>query len=158
LGLPALADDSGLCVDALDGVPGVYSARYAGENATSLDNCQKLIRELNGVKNRNASFKCVVSIAVPGGAALTYEGSCDGVITEEPKGTSGFGYDPYFYYPDLGKTFAELTLKEKSDVSHRGRAFQDISHEFDKIITWIRQNMPVFEKSGCMGPGNPDGK
>ncbi len=151
LGMPALADDSGLVVDALGGEPGVYSARYAGEDATSKDNCKKLIENLKGIENRKASFKCVVSIAVPGGAALTYEGSCDGVITEEPKGSSGFGYDPYFYYPEFGKTFAELTLKEKSEVSHRGLAFHDISNEFDKIMTWINQNMPVFVKSGCVG-------
>jgi XTP/dITP diphosphohydrolase len=149
LGIPALADDSGLCVEALNGAPGVFSARYAGENATDPDNCALLLKNLKGVKNRNASFKCVISLAVPTGAALTYEGSCDGVIIDEPRGSNGFGYDPLFYFPDFGKTFAQLNREEKSHVSHRGKAFREFREEFDKIIKWLDLQMPVEEKFAC---------
>ena len=142
LGLPALADDSGLVVEALDGAPGVYSARYAGEQASDFERCQKLLKEMEGKTNRRAAFECVISIAVPSGAALTYESRCNGLITEEPAGINGFGYDPIFYYPPLGKTFAELTREEKSRVSHRGRALQELQGEFEKVLVWIRQHMP----------------
>ncbi len=143
LGIPALADDSGLVVEALDGAPGVYSARYAGENATDEQRCSKLLNELKTETNRKAAFECVISIAVPGGPALTYEGRCEGVIAEQPAGENGFGYDPVFYYPPLKKTFAQLTREEKSRVSHRGRALGEIREEFEKVLTWIRQQMPV---------------
>lgn len=149
LGLPALSDDSGLCVDALDGAPGVYSARYAGENATDAENCAKLLAELKGRENRNASFKCVISIAVPTGAALTYEGSCDGIILESPRGENGFGYDPVFFFPSHNKTFAEISREEKSYVSHRGKALRELRNEFDKAIKWIRQQMPEEERIPC---------
>lgn len=142
LGLPAIADDSGLVVEALGGAPGIYSARYAGEQATDLERCEKLIREMKGQTNRRAAFECVISIAVPSGAALTYESQCTGLISEEPNGANGFGYDPIFYYPPLGKTFAELTREEKAQVSHRGKAFQELQGEFDKVLIWIRQHMP----------------
>ena len=123
LGYPALADDSGLVVDALDGAPGVYSARYAGENATDVQRYTKLLEEMKGQANRQAAFECVISLAVPTGAALTYEGRCEGLIAEEPSGDGGFGYDPVFYYPPLKKTFGELSRKEKSRISHQiGRA------------------------------------
>lgn len=151
LGYPAMADDSGLCVDALDGAPGVYSARYAGENASDEDNVDKLLTSLKGIENRNAAFKCVISIAVPTGAALTYEGECRGVITEKPAGNNGFGYDPLFFYPELNKTFAQLTIAEKGLVSHRGKALKEISDEMEKIIDWIDINMPEFKKQGCKG-------
>ena len=107
LGLPALADDSGLVVDALGGAPGVYSARYAGENATDEQRYTKLLTEMKGKTNRKAAFKCVISIAVPPGPALTYEASCEGLIAEQPAGEGGFGYDPVFYYPPLKKTFGQ---------------------------------------------------
>ncbi len=149
LGLPALADDSGLMVDALDGAPGVYSARYAGEEATDADNTEKLLREMTGKENRKAAFMCVISLAVPTGAALTYEGRCEGTITEAPAGTAGFGYDPVFYYPPLEKTFAQMTSSEKNQVSHRGKALQEFREEFDKVLIWIGQQMPVREKVGC---------
>lgn len=149
LGLPALADDSGLVVDALGGAPGVYSARYAGENATDEQRYTKLLAEMKGQTNRKAAFECVLSIAVPPGPALTYEASCVGLIAEEPAGESGFGYDPVFYYPPLEKTFAQLTREEKSRVSHRGKALQELKDEFDKVLTWIEQNMPVRERHGC---------
>jgi XTP/dITP diphosphohydrolase len=145
LGLPALADDSGLLVEALDGAPGIHSARYAGENATDEQRYLKLLEEMKGKSNRNAAFECVISIAVPTGPALTYEARCQGLITESPAGSNGFGYDPIFYYPPLNKTFAQLTREEKSRVSHRGKAFAELKDEFDKILIWIDQNMPVQE-------------
>lgn len=149
LGVPALADDSGLCVEALHGAPGVHSARYAGENATDAENCKLLLTNLKGEKNRNAAFHCVISLAVPTGAALTYEGSCEGVIIDDPRGSNGFGYDPLFYFPAFGKTFAELSREEKSHVSHRGKALREFKEEFDKILKWIDLQMPVPEKFAC---------
>nr|MBF0223640.1 XTP/dITP diphosphatase [Desulfobulbaceae bacterium] len=139
LGLPAISDDSGLVVEALDGAPGVYSARYAGENATDQDNIDKLLLDLKGVQNRKAAFECVVSIAVPSGPALTYEGRCEGEITEEIRGDGGFGYDPVFYCPELGKTFAESNMAEKNLISHRGKALKEVAAELDKIVVWLRQ-------------------
>jgi XTP/dITP diphosphohydrolase len=145
LGLPALADDSGLLVEALDGAPGIHSARYAGEHATDKQRYLKLLDEMKGKSNRNSAFECVISIAVPTGSALTYEARCQGLITERPAGSNGFGYDPIFFYPPLNKTFAQLTREEKSRVSHRGKAFAELKDEFDKVLIWIRQNMPVQE-------------
>jgi XTP/dITP diphosphohydrolase len=145
LGLPALADDSGLLVEALDGAPGIHSARYAGENTTDEQRYLKLLDEMKGKSNRNAAFECVISIAVPTGPALTYEARCQGLITERPAGSNGFGYDPIFFYPPLNKTFAQLTREEKSRVSHRGKAFAELKDEFDKVLIWIDQNMPVQE-------------
>lgn len=141
LGLPALADDSGLEVEAIGGRPGVFSARFAGPDATDEENNVKLLREMEGVENRKAQFCCVISVAVPTGFALTYEGKCEGEILTEPRGSYGFGYDPLFYYPPLGKAFAEMTGEEKSRVSHRGRALQELRNEFDKVIMWIRQRL-----------------
>lgn len=141
LGLPALADDSGLVVKALDGQPGVYSARYAGHNADDETNNRKLLEAMRGIKQRDASFICVIAIAVPRGPALVYEGRCDGIITEEMRGTGGFGYDPVFYYPPLGKTFAEMTQEEKNKVSHRGKAMEELRNEFDKVLVWLRQRL-----------------
>jgi XTP/dITP diphosphohydrolase len=149
LGLPALADDSGLVVDALGGAPVVYSARYAGENATDEQRYSKLLEEMKGQTNRKAAFECVISIAVPPGPALTYEARCEGLIAEEPAGTGGFGYDPIFYYPPLRKTFGQLTREEKSRVSHRGKALQELREEFDKVLIWIDQQMPIHERLGC---------
>ena len=149
LGLPALADDSGLVVEALGGAPGVYSARYAGENATDEQRYTKLLSEMKGKTNRKAAFECVLSIAVPPGPALTYEASCEGLIAEQPAGEGGFGYDPVFYYPPLEKTFGQLTRQEKSRVSHRGKALQELREEFDKVLTWIEQKMPIQERHGC---------
>ncbi|MEW6076719.1 MAG: XTP/dITP diphosphatase [Thermodesulfobacteriota bacterium] len=149
LGLPAMADDSGLVVEALGGAPGVLSARYGGENATDEDRFRKLLAEMTGQTNRAAAFECVISIAVPTGAALTYEGRCQGVIADAPAGDGGFGYDPIFYYPPLKKTFAEMNAAEKNQISHRGRALAEVVAEMDKVKTWIRQNMPVFEKVAC---------
>jgi len=153
LGLPALADDSGLVVEALGGAPGVYSARYAGQNATDDQRCTKLLNEMKGKTNRKAAFECVISIAVPPGPALTYEARCEGLIAEEPAGENGFGYDPIFYYPPLQKTFAQLTREEKGRVSHRGKALQELREEIDKVIIWIEQKMPVQERFGCQHDG-----
>ncbi len=141
LGLPCLADDSGLVVEALDGRPGVYSARYAGEKATDWDNCEKLLKEMEGVTNRKASFVCVLSLATPKGPALTWEGQCDGEIITERRGESGFGYDPIFFSPEAGKTFAELSMDEKASLSHRGKALAEFASEIEKIQIWLNQRM-----------------
>ena len=151
LGYPALADDSGLMVNALDGAPGVHSARYAGPEATDEQRYQKLLSQMENESNRKAAFMCVISIAVPTGPALTYEGRCEGLITREPAGDQGFGYDPVFFYPPLDKTFAQLTMAEKSRVSHRGKALYEIRGEFDKVMKWIDQHMPEPEIVGCQG-------
>jgi len=141
LGMPALADDSGLCVEALGGAPGVRSARYGGPDITDPQRCEKLLEALRGKENRAAAFECVISIAVPTGAALTYEGRCEGVIADAPSGENGFGYDPVFYFPAYQKTFAELSAAEKNRVSHRGRALAELKSEFDKVIDWMRLHM-----------------
>lgn len=134
LGLPVLADDSGLCVDALDGRPGVYSARYAGEGASDADNNRKLLEELEGQKAgedtqqpllSTARFVCALSLYDPADAReTTAEGRVEGWITSEQAGCGGFGYDPLFYLPEYEKTMAELTLEEKQAVSHRGQALR----------------------------------
>ncbi len=151
LGFPALADDSGLVVEALEGRPGVHSARYAGKEASDALRCARLLEEMAGIKDRRAAFECVLSLATPTGAALTYEGRCEGLIAERPKGRNGFGYDPVFYYPPLKKTFAEMRRKEKNRVSHRGRALSALKDEFDKVLIWIQQQMPIQEKWICFG-------
>ena len=150
LGLPAIADDSGLVVEALGGAPGVKSARYAAEDATDEENIQKLLGQMAGINNRSAAFECVISIAVPSGPALTYEGRCQGEITNEPKGVSGFGYDPVFFFPEYGKTFAELTSAEKNRVSHRGKALAQVAAEFDKILAWLEARLAEAK------PAKPD--
>jgi XTP/dITP diphosphohydrolase len=124
-GLPAVADDTGLEVDALEGRPGVYAARYAGETATYEDNCRKLLRELKGVqqKQRTARFLTVAAIAMPSGHVRVAHGVLEGLISEAPTGDRGFGYDPVFLVPEMGKTLAELTAEEKNRVSHRAKAF-----------------------------------
>ncbi len=128
-GLPAMADDTGLMVEALGGRPGVYAARYAGEQATYEDNCRKLLGELQGVPvaKRRARFVTVVAfVPRPGVQAQVVEGALDGVIAEQPAGTYGFGYDPVFVVPELGKTLAQLTSEEKNRISHRARALAKV--------------------------------
>ncbi len=137
LGLPALADDSGLEVLALGGAPGVHSARYAGPHATDLENNEKLLAELKGIADRRARFCCVISLAMPSGSALTYEATCEGEILEAPRGDKGFGYDPLFFYPPEGKTFGEMTLEEKTRVSHRGKALGELKREFSSVLKWL---------------------
>ncbi len=126
-GLPALADDTGLEVDALDGEPGVNSARYAGPDATYQDNMNKLVSQMAGVsqENRKARFRTVIAF-VDGENVQTVEGVCEGEILDNPTGDKGFGYDPVFYYPPLAKTFAEMNTEEKNRISHRGLALQKI--------------------------------
>lgn len=150
LGVPCLADDSGLVVDALDGRPGVYSARYSGPEATDWKNCEKLLGEMEGQTNRSAHFVCVLSLATPAGPALTWEGRCNGELIAERRGEAGFGYDPIFFSPDLGKTFAEASMAEKSAISHRGRALADLAAEFSKVQAWLRQRMAEIK------PPKPD--
>jgi XTP/dITP diphosphohydrolase len=132
------ADDSGLCVDALGGAPGVFSARFAGPRATDDANNQKLLAELQRIeatspiqgaqelilRNRAAHYVCVIALARQGQIMTTTEGRADGIIIDTPRGARGFGYDPYFYYPPLQRTFAELTVEEKFNFSHRGEAFR----------------------------------
>ncbi len=120
---PLFADDSGLEVDALGGAPGVYSARFAGENATDAANNRLLLEKLHGVADRRARFVCVIALTQPGTVApVTFRGSVDGEILEEPRGAGGFGYDPLFYYPPFACSFGELSADRKFDVSHRGQA------------------------------------
>jgi len=124
-GCPALADDSGLMVDALGGAPGVYSSRYAGPGARDADNNTKLLTAMQGMDERRARFVCALHLSWPNGrSALTAEGRVEGSIVESPRGGSGFGYDPLFFCPELGKTFAEANPEEKASVSHRGRALR----------------------------------
>ena len=121
-----LADDSGLVVPALGGAPGVHSSRYAGPGASDADRFRKLLREMRGKKgeDRKAHFVCVIAVAQRGVALSVVSALVEGVLLEEPRGTGGFGYDPIFYFPALGKTFAELSRQEKNRHSHRGIAFQ----------------------------------
>ena len=127
-GLPAVADDTGLEVDALGGRPGVYAARYAGEDATYEDNCRKLLRELTGVplEKRTACFLTVAAISLPSDGIRVAQGTLEGVIAEEARGTLGFGYDPVFLIPELGKTLAQLSADQKNTISHRAKAFAKV--------------------------------
>ncbi len=134
--LPSLADDSGLVVDLIDGAPGVYSARFAGEDATDADNNKKLIELLKGhldLKERTARFKSVIALVLPEGEEKVVEGSCEGYILTEEKGQGGFGYDPLFYVPEYGATFAQLPMDIKNQISHRGRAFRQMVEEIRKM-------------------------
>jgi XTP/dITP diphosphohydrolase len=141
LGFPAMADDSGLVVEALNGEPGVRSARYAGKQASDMENNRKLLENMKDKDNRKAAFECVIAIAVPRGPALIYEGRCEGEIAPELCGNQGFGYDPLFFYPPLEKTFASLSATEKNSVSHRGRAMSELKAEFDKVLIWLEQRL-----------------
>lgn len=125
-GIPALSDDSGLEVDALNGEPGVYSARYAGEPSNSTNNNTKLLKEMNGITNRNANFTSVIAICYPDGKIITSKGQTFGKILTELQGENGFGYDPLFYSNDLNKSFGLATSEEKNAVSHRARALQNL--------------------------------
>ncbi|MEO9885793.1 MAG: RdgB/HAM1 family non-canonical purine NTP pyrophosphatase [Balneola sp.] len=122
-GIPALSDDTGLEVEALDGAPGVYSARYAGEDATYQDNVLKLLATLQGKSNRKAQFRTVVAL-VDGDKEYTFEGVCQGSIIEEQQGSKGFGYDPIFMPEDFAETFAQMDASIKNLISHRGKAVQ----------------------------------
>ena len=134
--LPAIADDSGLCVDALNGAPGVYSARYGGEGLDDKGRYMLLLSSLRGAPTRAAHFACAVACAFPNGDTLTAEGRCDGSIAYAPLGEGGFGYDPVFLLLGTGKTFGQLTQEEKSAVSHRGRALREFS---EKLETYLKK-------------------
>ncbi len=133
--LLALADDSGLEVDALGGEPGVLSARYAGEGASDSDRVNYLLLRLKDVpwEKRTARFRCVIAVATPGGRVELCSGECPGFITFEPRGSQGFGYDPVFYLPELGKTMAELPMELKNQISHRGQAARQVRQALAKL-------------------------
>ena len=129
--LPAIADDSGLCVDALNGAPGVYSARYGGEGLDDRGRCMLLLNSMRGATTRAAHFSCAVACVFPNGDILTAEGRCDGSIAYAPLGDGGFGYDPVFLLPGTGKTFGQLSQEEKSAVSHRGKALKEFAGKLE---------------------------
>jgi len=134
-GLPTLADDSGLKVDALQGQPGVYSARFAGEPGNDEQNNLKLLQLMEGIlpAQRTARFVSVIVLVLPQGQVYSTEGHCEGLILESLRGTGGFGYDPLFYVPELGKTMAELTLEEKNMVSHRAKALKRMVPQLQEL-------------------------
>ena len=134
--LPAIADDSGLCVDALNGGPGVYSARYGGEGLDDRGRYLLLLNNMRGQTTRAAHFACAIACAFPNGDTLTAEGRCDGTIAFAPMGEGGFGYDPVFVVPEKAKTFGQLTAEEKSAISHRGRALESF---VGKLETYLKK-------------------
>ena len=134
-GLPAVADDSGLCVDALNGAPGVYSARYGGEGLDDAGRYKLLLASMPRGAARTAKFVSVITCCFPGGGVLTARGECPGTIAFAPQGTGGFGYDPVFFLPGLKKTFAQLSAGEKNAVSHRGKALEAFS---EKLAAYLR--------------------
>ncbi|MBD8026311.1 XTP/dITP diphosphatase [Ureibacillus sp. Re31] len=135
LGKLVIADDSGLAVDALGGEPGVYSARYAGDHDDEA-NIVKVLEKLQGVpdEKRTARFCCALAIAGPNIDTYTVFGTCEGVILHEKRGTNGFGYDPIFFVPELGRAMAELTPEEKGAISHRGNAIRKLADELPKLV------------------------
>jgi XTP/dITP diphosphohydrolase len=136
-GMWSLADDSGLEVSALDGAPGVYSARYAGPQATDEANVALLLENMSTLaeKERSARFRCVIALASPKGLAWTCEGQCSGSITFSPRGTNGFGYDPVFLLPKMGKTMAEIEPEQKDQISHRAEAARHLRAFFWYLVT-----------------------
>ena len=133
-GLPVLADDSGLMVDALDGAPGVYSARY-GHKASDKERTAYLLENMKDVpeERRGAKFVCVITCLFPDGRKIVARGECPGVIARAPHGENGFGYDPVFYLPELGVTYAELPSEQKNAISHRARALQDFCRKYQEV-------------------------
>lgn len=134
--LPAIADDSGLCVDALNGGPGVYSARYGGEGLDDRGRTALLLQNMRGQTTRAAHFACAIACAFPNGDTLTAEGRCDGAIAFAPMGEGGFGYDPVFLVPEKARTFSQLTAEEKNEISHRGRALAAFA---EKLETYLKK-------------------
>ena len=132
--LPAIADDSGLCVDALNGGPGVYSARYGGEGLDDKGRYTLLLNNMRGQTTRAAHFTCSIACAFPNGDTLTAEGRCDGSIAFAPMGEGGFGYDPVFFVPEKAKTFGQLTAEEKSTISHRGKALKSFAEKLETYL------------------------
>lgn len=135
-GLPAIADDSGLCVDALNGGPGVYSARYGGEELDDRGRYMLLLNSMRGQTTRAAHFACAIACVFPNGDTLTAEGKCQGTIAFAPMGEGGFGYDPVFFVPEFRKTFGQLTAEEKAEISHRGKALAAFS---EKLETYLKK-------------------
>lgn len=131
-GAISIADDSGLCVNALGGAPGIYSARYAGEPCDDKKNNAKVLKELEAFEDRSAAFVCAIACVLPDGSEFTVRGKAEGVMLNEEKGDGGFGYDPLFFFPPLSKTFAELSREEKHEVSHRGNALRLLRDELLK--------------------------
>lgn len=133
-GLPVLADDSGLMVDALDGAPGVYSARY-GHKASDKERTAYLLENMKDVpeERRGAKFVCVITCLFPDGRKIVARGECPGVVARAPHGENGFGYDPVFYLPELGMTYAELPSEQKNAISHRARALQDFCRKYQEV-------------------------
>ncbi len=139
-GLPAIADDSGLCVTALNGAPGVYSARYGGDDKGGYAHRYELVLEaLKGQIDRSAKFVSVVTACFPGGDVLTARGECPGTIAYAPQGKNGFGYDPVFFVPSMRKTFAQMTAEEKNSISHRGRALENFKGELEGYLRGLDQ-------------------
>lgn len=136
LGKLVIADDSGLIIDALNGEPGIFSARYAGEEKDDEKNIDKVLHELENVDNpnRTARFYCALAVAVPSEQTFTVHGTCEGTILRERKGNNGFGYDPIFYVKEKGKTMAELSSEEKNKISHRANALKKLAANFDSFI------------------------
>ena len=134
--MPAIADDSGLCVNALNGGPGVYSARYGGEGLDDVGRYRLLLESMRGQTTRAAHFACAIACAFPNGKTLTAEGRCDGTIAFAPMGEGGFGYDPVFLVPEKRKTFAQLTAEEKAEISHRGKALESF---VVKLATYLKK-------------------
>ena len=132
-GMITIADDSGLCVDELNGEPGVYSARYSGEGATDASNNAKLIKNLQGIKNRKAHFVSVITLGKPDGRAYSFRGEVEGEIIDIPRGDTGFGYDPHFYVAEYGKTLAEMP-EMKNVISHRANALKKLEVELEEIL------------------------
>ncbi len=135
LGYSVLADDSGLEVEALQNAPGIYSARYA-QKGDDRSNNALLIENLKGIANRKARFVCVLCICQPDGKHRFFKGICEGEVIDEARGSNGFGYDPHFYIPQLGKTFAEMTLEEKNTLSHRKKAYQKMKEQCNEDLSF----------------------
>ena len=133
-GLPAIADDSGLCVDALSGAPGVWSARYGGPDLDDAGRYRLLLENMRGQSPRTAKFVSVITCCFPNGDVLTARGECPGTIAYAPRGEGGFGYDPVFFLPGLKKTFAQLTPEEKNAVSHRGKALERFKQKLEEYL------------------------
>ena len=133
-GLPAVADDSGLCVDALGGAPGVYSARYGGPGLDDVGRYQLLLENMRGMLDRRCKFVSAICCCFPDGEVITARGECPGTLAYAPKGEDGFGYDPIFFLPERKKTFAELTAEEKNAISHRGRALEEFRSKLEERL------------------------
>ena len=133
-GLPAIADDSGLCVDCLSGAPGVYSARYGGDGLSDEDRYKILLENMRGQLTRTAKFVSVITCCFPNGDVLSARGECPGTIAYAPMGDGGFGYDPVFFVPELKKTFSQLAPEEKNAVSHRGKALESFKEKLEEYL------------------------